>query len=60
MVAVVRRLVVQGTGRAPDRHPAESHRAPTKTRVSDPETIGLGQVGLGDVRLKPHRWVDCP
>jgi len=47
VVAVFRGLGVHGPALAPDRHTADSHWASTKTRVSDPETAGLGQMGLG-------------
>lgn len=46
MAAVLGGIGVQGAGLAPDRHPTDPRRASAKTRVSDPEAAGLGQVGL--------------
>ena len=48
MVAVLRRVSLQVQSLAQDRHPADPHRASAETRVSDPATAGIGQVGLGN------------
>ena len=48
VVAVLGSIGVQDAGLAPDRHPADPHRASAKTWVSDPEAAGLGQVALAD------------
>jgi len=46
VVAVVRRIGVQGAGLAPDRHSADSQRASAKTRLVDSAFPGLAQMAL--------------